>query len=76
MAADRFTCTPGRVAAWYGNCAMYVAVNTVVLGKFQAVCVSMITSYKVRRGYSDSGVIPTICISTAIFLPKQGSAEL
>ena len=31
---------------------------------------------KVRRGYSNSGVIPTICTLTAIFLPRQGSAEL
>jgi len=31
---------------------------------------------KVRWGYSDSGIIPTICNSAAIFLPRQGSAEL
>ena len=41
----RFTCTPGRIAAQYnrhGNCAT-VTVDTVVLGKFQAACVSKIT---------------------------------
>ena len=31
---------------------------------------------KVRQGYSDSRVIPTICISTVIILQKQGSEEL
>ena len=39
------TCTPGHVAAqfnWHGNCAT-VIVDTVVLGKCQAACVSKIT---------------------------------
>ena len=39
------TCTPGHVAAqfnWHGNCAT-AKVDTVVLGKFQAACVSKIT---------------------------------
>ena len=39
------TCTLGHVAAqfdWHGNCAT-VTVDTVVLGKCQAVCVSKIT---------------------------------
>ena len=39
------TCTPGPIAAqfiWHGNCAT-VKVDTVVLGKFQAACVSKIT---------------------------------
>jgi len=39
------TCTPGHVAAqfnWHGNCAT-VTVDTVVLGKCQAACVSKIT---------------------------------
>jgi len=31
---------------------------------------------KGRRGYSDNRVILTICTLTAIFLPRQGSAEL
>ena len=48
MAAEQnysFTCTPGHVAAQFnqhGNCAT-VTVNTVVLGNFQAACVSKIT---------------------------------
>ena len=39
------TCTPGHVAAqfnWHGSCAT-ANVDTVVLGKFQAACVSKIT---------------------------------
>ena len=39
------TCTPGHVAAqfnWHGNCAT-AEVDTVVLRKFQAACVSKIT---------------------------------
>ena len=39
------TCTPGHIAAqfnWQGNCTT-VVVDTVVLGKFQAACVSKIT---------------------------------
>jgi len=41
----RLTCTPGHVAAQfnrYGNCAT-ATVDTVVLRKFQAACVSKIT---------------------------------
>ena len=39
------TCTPGHVAAqfnWHGNCAT-AKVDTVVLGKCQAACISEIT---------------------------------
>ena len=43
MAADYcLTCTPGRVANRHGNCTR-VAVDTVVLGKFRAACISKIT---------------------------------
>jgi len=48
MAAEQnhsFTCTPGCVAAQFnqhGNCTT-VTVDTVVLGNFQAACVSKIT---------------------------------
>jgi len=41
----RLTCTPGHVAAqlnWHGNCTT-AKVDTVILGKFQAACVSKIT---------------------------------
>ena len=42
-----WTCTPGHVATqstctWHGNCAT-ATVDTVVLGKFQAACVSKLT---------------------------------
>ena len=48
MAAEKsyhLTCTPGCVAAQFnrhGNCAT-VRVDTVVLGKLQAACISKIT---------------------------------
>jgi len=48
MAAEKsyhLTCTPGCVAAQFnrhGNCAT-VTVDTVVLGKLQAACISKIT---------------------------------
>jgi len=46
MAAEyHLTCTPGCVAAQFnrhGNCAT-VTVDTVVLGKLQAACISKIT---------------------------------
>ena len=55
MAADRFTCTPGRVAAWYDNCAIYVAVDTVVLGKFQAAFLSSLTILLLRTTEYNGG---------------------
>jgi len=48
MAAEKryhLTCTPGHVAVQFnqhGNCAT-VTVDTVVLGKLQAACISKIT---------------------------------
>jgi len=39
------TCIPGRITAqfnWHGNCAT-ATVDTVVLDKFQATCISKIT---------------------------------
>ena len=50
MAAEQklycFTCTPGHVAAQFnqhGTCTT-VTTDTVVLGKFQAACISKITA--------------------------------
>jgi len=45
MAAERklycLTCTPGRILARHGKCTI-AAIDTAVLGKLQAACISKI----------------------------------
>ena len=56
------TCTPDHVAAqfsWHGNCAT-VTVDTIVLGKCQAACVSKITveltTFFALQSYERNGI--------------------